>query len=189
MPSMGIGRPCIHQGGARYDDTWDQIGPLMAGETFLGVEDLTWQDALSQSDQGSPWNTLARAYAAAYLNTLAGSDPADLNSDTAPNGGVLGEELGWTGNILDEAESLLTGDFEPVNNTLQDDYSPNGDTWTRKELRALGVGGKQISQYLNSFAPFLVLAEYLDAYNNGDSYGLPGDAWYDDEVGPGHADD
>ena len=46
-------------------------------EQFLGT-DLTWYDVLSQPDGGNPWNTLARHYAAAYLNLLAGTDPADL---------------------------------------------------------------------------------------------------------------
>jgi hypothetical protein len=50
-----------------------------------------------------------------------------------------------------------------------------GNFPTKKELREAGFSGKQAAHFMNVFSPMLVVAEYLDDYNNG-------------IVGPGHAD-
>ncbi len=115
------------------------------------------------------------------------------------NGDLLlhAEDL-LTANAGVEVENNLVADADGVDNdgdgeideegeTLPD-YSPDGDPWSRKELKEMGFKGKVVSEYLKSFAEMIGVAEYLDAYNNGDSYGSVGDPWYDPQVGPGHAD-
>ena len=164
----------LHQGGARFDETWETIPNLdgdgiHADEAFVRSLDgdftdmgISWFDALSQPDNGSPWNTLARHYAAAYLNVVAGTDQSELL------GVDLSEEL--TGvDVMALAYSYLSDPTQltVVNNTGLPDESPDGDPWTRTELRELGIKGKVVSEYLNSFAVMLLLAEYLDDYNNG----------------------
>jgi hypothetical protein len=181
-----------HQGGARTDETWYELGDLDGdGVEEFENEDfydsgLTWFEVLSQPDGGDPWNTLARHYAAAYMNVLAGTDITDLQDVTLNDGTTI------SGNLMDFAEALLidfTGigvvnnlGINPDTDELFSDFSDDGDPWTRTELRDLGIKGKVVSQYLNSFAILLNVAEYLDAYNNGYAYGD------DPQVGPGHAD-
>ncbi len=74
-------------------------------------------------------------------------------------------------NKIDPTNNMIFANGDPV-----PDLNPDtGNPWTRKELRAAGVKGKTVSEYLNSYALFLLVADYLDDYNNG-------------IVGPGHAD-
>ena len=75
---------------------------------------------------------------------------------------------------MEKALDLLTNFDGIVNNMGIDDYSPDGNPWTRKELRDMGYKGRDVSMYLKSFAELYYVADYLDDYNNG-------------FVGPGHA--
>ena len=188
-----------HQGGARWDETWR----LVDGDpetydwfdTFLN-SDIDWYTALSQSDQGNPWNTLARAYAAAKLNTLAGTEIDDLLGIYLQMDDDADLEL--VADVLLEAENWLTGTTAAQGAAVAEiqawmdanniNYFP-----TRKELRATGeFSGKTIAHFLEAYTPMLTLAAYLDAYNNGSSWDFDydGDGIVDDtdpEVGPGHA--
>jgi len=158
------------KGGPVTDPTWYTVGPLAEQEEFLG-SGQTWYGVLWNSDAGNPWNTLARHYAAAAMNVAAGTSTTDLV------GVYLSED--WDNeDVMALALSLLTdpGSFEITNNTGLADFNPDTNApWTRKELRSQGIKGKVVSQYVNSFAIMLLLADYIDGYNNG-------------IVGPGHGD-
>lgn len=185
-----------HQGGAVEDPTWYWLGDVdgdgveeRSVELFLSpplTHDLTWYDALSQPDSGSPWNTLARHYAAAYMNVLAGAPDDDLGGPghdgiNLDDGDLQDIDVLATAYLyLTDADSLTV-----TNNTGLPNLNPATNApWTRKELRDQEIKGKVVSEYLNSFAPMLLLAEYLDAYNNGIAWdGLEPD----NQVGPGHA--
>jgi hypothetical protein len=163
-----------HPGGARTDETWYLL-PNAELTQFFGSQ-YNWYEVLSLPDGGSPWNTLARHYAAAYMNLLAGTDPADLLGVDLSEDWQNVDVMALAAGLLADPTSLAV-----VNETGLPNVSLDGDPWTRKELRELDIKGKVVSQYLNSFAPMLLLAEYLDAYNNGYAYGD------DPQVGPGHS--
>jgi len=205
-----------HQGGAAYDTTWNDLNTLLGGtytydegdkNLFLASLDLNWYQVLSQPDKGNMWNTLARAYAAAALNVInIGDTHEDLIDVDLEN--LLG--VGWDStNVMEVAKAMLEdpssaalGDIiADLNNFLTvpiAQLSDDGNPWTRSEFRNMNWTGSKkdtnpiIGAYIDFFAPMLVLAEYLGAYNNGAEHPndpTPTEPIAKPGVGPGHADD
>jgi hypothetical protein len=182
-------------GGPQTDTTWNQIPPSAELSDFF-VSGLSYYGVLTAPDGGSPYITLGRAYIAAELNVLAGTVATedalydrnslvgvdlDLDQDGSLSNAeknldvmAVSAELLSTFNpaTIDGFDAIVTWVFTPV-----EDGGNGSEFPTRKELRGEGFGGNDVAHFFNYFSPMLVLAEYLDDYNNGAN-----------GIGPGHGD-
>ncbi len=168
------------RGGTISDDTWNLIGPLAENQLFFDTG-LTYFQILWTADKGNPYITLTRAYIAALLNDLAGTDDTELalfGTDSLHNAMIdlYGDGEILVEDVLGEAAGWLSGETIASGLELEAMLAVgNGSFPTRKQLRAAGYGGKDVAHFFNAYYPMLALAEYLDEYNNG-------------IIGPGHAD-
>jgi hypothetical protein len=168
------------RGGTISDDTWNLIGLLAENEPFFDPVQ-TYFEILWTADKGNPYITLTRAYIAALLNDLAGTDDTELalfGTDSLHNAMIdlYGDGEILVEDVLGEAAGWLSGETIASGLELEAMLAVGNESFpTRKQLRAAGWGGKDVAHFFNAYYPMLALAEYLDEYNNG-------------IIGPGHAD-